>query len=370
MRIRIAEPEIDKDNPFLHDKLERKQSAIVLTQLFGNVDGPFVLCLNSASGSGKTVFIRMLRQHLFNEGFPSIYFNARESDYQDNPLMAFIGEINSGFDELKKQGFESERARKVFKKIKKTGKDIVKKSIPAVVKIASHGTLDIEKGMDDTFSEFVSGVLEEQIKNYSATKDHVKKFREQLKEMVEDLQKNENNREQTIRPLIFFIDELDLCRPDYAIQVLEKIQHFLEVEGIIIVLGMDMEQIGYSVKTVFGQNMKERNYLRKFIDFEYNLTSDNYTGELYCGYLSTETPLTEIINKNSNPEILTEELKYSAMLMASTFSLSLRDLNLLCSSVYLFFLSCENLRTEAVSLSVILISLKMRAYKAVQSGDE
>jgi len=359
MRLRIAEPEIDKENPFLHDKLNREQSAIVLTQLFSNVEGPFVISLNSPWGTGKTTFIKMFRQHLLNRGFPVIYFNAWETDYKDNPLIAFIGEINTGIDELKKQGFETERARKVFKKIKKTGKDILKKSIP----VASHKAVEIEKGVEDAYSDFISGVLENQIKNYSAAKDQVKKFKEQLRELVEELQKNENNRNVKFKPLIFFIDELDRCRPDHVIQVLEKIKHFLDVDGIVPVLAMDMEHLGHSVKTVFGQNMKERSYLRKFIDLEYNIQADNYISELYCRYLSSETAVSGIINRNSDPENLLSELQYSSMLMASTFSLSLSDLNVLFNSLYLIFLTDEDLQIETIALSVILISLKMRNVK-------
>jgi len=363
MKLRIAEPEIDKENPFLNDKLNREQIAIVLTQLLDNIEEPFVISLNSAWGTGKTTFIKMFRQYLLNNGFPAIYFNAWETDYQDNPLIALIGEIDSGIDELKKQGFETEKARKVFKKIKKTGKDILKKTIPAAVKMASHGTVNNEKGMEDTFSDFTSVVLEDQIKNYSETKEQVKKFKEQLKELAEDLQKNESSKNSQSRPLIIFVDELDRCRPDYAVQVIEKARHFFDAEGIIFILGMDMEQMGHSVKAVFGQNIRERSYLRKFIDLEYNIPSDNYTGELYCRYLSTETAITEILNRNPEPETLIAELKYSSILMTSSFSLSLSDLNVLFNYLYLIFLTFENIKTEAISLAVILISLKMRNTK-------
>ncbi len=363
MKLKIAEPEIDRDNPFLHDKLNREQIAIVLTQLFGNIEEPFVISLNSAWGTGKTTFMRMFRQYLLNQGFPVIYFNAWETDFQDNPLVAFIGEINSGIDELKKHGFETEKARKVFKKIKRTGKDILKKTIPAAVKIASHSTMNIEKGTEDTFSDFTSAVLEDHIKSYSETKELVKRFREHLKELVEELQKNEKENGQKTRPLIFFVDELDRCRPDYTIQVLEKIKHFFDAEGIIFVLGIDMEQLGHSVKTVFGQNMRERSYLRKFIDLEYNLPADSITSELYCRYLAAETSITDLLNRNNDSENLIAELKYSSILMASSFSLSLSDLNLLFNFVYLIFLSYDIIKPETVSLTVILITLKMRNTK-------
>jgi hypothetical protein len=109
--------------------------------------------------------------------------------------------------------------------------------------------------------------------------------------------------------------------------------------------------------------MKERSFLRKFIDLEYNLPSDSYVSELYCSYLSTETAITEILNRNANPDNLISELYYSSILMASTFSLSLSDLNVLFNSVYLIFLTYEEPEIESIALSVILMSLKMRHVK-------
>jgi len=358
MRLRIAEPEIDKDNPFINDKLERKTGAEVLTQLFSNIEGPFVISLNAPWGTGKTIFIKMLRQHLHNCGFPSVYFNAWEKDFHDNPLIAFIGEIYSGIDELKFQGFETERAKKIFKKIKKTGKDILKKSIPVAVKSSAHRSPVIDKGMDDSFSDFISGVLEEQIINYSATKNLVHEFKKHFKEMIELLQKKEHD--ERAKPFLIFIDELDRCRPDYTVQILEKAKLFFDIEGVIIVLASDVDQLGFSVKNVYGQNMKERGYLRKFIDLEYNLPADNYTSELYCNWLTTETAITGLLNKNSDAGRYIEELKYSGILMAITFSMSLRELNILFNTLYLVFLTYEQLEIETVALTVILVSLKMK----------
>ncbi len=363
MRLRIAEQEIDRENPFLNDKLNREQSAKVLTELFSNIEGPFVLSLNSPWGTGKTTFIRMLKQYLLNRGFPAFYFNAWETDYQDNPLIALIGEINSGIDELKKQGFEVERSRKVFKKFKRTGKDILKKTIPITIKTDNLKPLDIDRGAEDAFSDFISGLLENQIKNYSATKEQVKRFKEQLKELAEGLQKNDITHNIKTKPLVFFIDELERCRPDHAVQVLEKLKHLFDVEGIIFILGTDMDQLGHSVKTIFGQNMKDRSYLRKFIDMEYNIPADNNISELYCSYLSAETAISGLLRKSDDAENLLAELYYSGILMASTFSLSLSDLNFLFNSVYLVLLTCEDLKKENVALTLILIALKMRHVK-------
>jgi len=73
------------------------------------------------------------------------------------------------------------------------------------------------------------------------------------------------------KKIIFIIDELDRCRPDYAIGVLERIKHFFEVDGLIFVIAMNREQIESYVNGQFGADVNSNLYLQKFINYECNL---------------------------------------------------------------------------------------------------
>lgn len=68
-------------------------------------------------------------------------------------------------------------------------------------------------------------------------------------------------------PLVVIIDELDRCKPSFAVEVLEKIKHLFLVEGVIFVLSMHHEQLEESIKKVYGQNIDAHTYLQKFIDY-------------------------------------------------------------------------------------------------------
>jgi predicted KAP-like P-loop ATPase len=64
--------------------------------------------------------------------------------------------------------------------------------------------------------------------------------------------------------VIVFVDELDRCRPDYAVSYLETIKHVFDVKGMVFVLAMNSEQFANSVRAQFGVvNFPE--YLRKFV---------------------------------------------------------------------------------------------------------
>jgi len=59
------------------------------------------------------------------------------------------------------------------------------------------------------------------------------------------------------------VDELDRCRPDFALGLLERIKHLFDVEGIAFVLLVNRSQIEGYIRTVYG-NADAEAYLLKF----------------------------------------------------------------------------------------------------------
>ena len=72
-------------------------------------------------------------------------------------------------------------------------------------------------------------------------------------------------------PLLIFVDELDRCRPDYAIKLLEQMKHLFSVPGVIFVLAINGEQLNHSIRAVYGAGFDSARYLRRFIDFDIRL---------------------------------------------------------------------------------------------------
>jgi hypothetical protein len=65
------------------------------------------------------------------------------------------------------------------------------------------------------------------------------------------------------RPVFIFIDELDRCRPDYAVTYLETIKHLFDTEGLIFILAVDMNQLECSTRVLYG-DLDFSEYFRKF----------------------------------------------------------------------------------------------------------
>lgn len=73
------------------------------------------------------------------------------------------------------------------------------------------------------------------------------------------------------KPLVVVIDELDRCRPTYAIELLEVAKHLFAVDGVVFVLGVNRSELAESVKAVYGASFDAEGYLHRFIDIDIRL---------------------------------------------------------------------------------------------------
>ncbi len=268
MAFRHIDLEIPENTPFLNCKLGREKYAKILTTIIESYPEGFVLAINNKWGTGKTTFVKMWEQQLKNNNFKTIYFNAWENDFEDNPLTAFVGEL---------QIFNKERDE-TFNKVVQNAALISKNVIPAVLKAFLNKYVDSETlvtTMSDTSKSFLES-FEGDIKEYSKRKESISEFRKSLSEFVA----NKSNG----KPLVFIIDELDRCRPNYSVLLLEQIKHFFSVPNIIFVLSIDRVQLENAICGVYGSEKIDSNeYLRRFIDIEYSVP--NPDKEKFIQYL-------------------------------------------------------------------------------------
>ena len=72
---------------------------------------------------------------------------------------------------------------------------------------------------------------------------HYKSYRNAVDEFKEALQGFASSGEDG-RPLVIFVDELDRCRPDFALDVLEKVKHVFDVSSVFFVFAVNKEELG------------------------------------------------------------------------------------------------------------------------------
>src|SRR5690606_30135148 len=259
MKIKHHEIEIPQENPFANCKLAREPYARVLTDILNTYADGFVLAINNEWGTGKTTFVKMWQQQLENEGFQTIYFNAWENDFDSNPLVALMSELET---------LTNAKNKKVFKSVVEKGAVLVKNIAPTLAKsLIKKYIVDIEDIDVDAIENATKAsteILEEEIKEYSSRKKTIIEFRKELEKFVKQA--------DDTKPLIFIVDELDRCRPTYAVEVLEQIKHFFSVSGIVFVLSIDKNHLASSVRGFYGsEQINTDEYLRRFIDWEYSI---------------------------------------------------------------------------------------------------
>lgn len=320
MKLKINELEIPKDDPFANDKLTRKIVAEPMTQLISNLSIPFVLGIDSSWGSGKTTFIKMWRQFLLNKNIPSIYYNAWENDFSSSALISLLGEFDKGLSELKLSKSRRKRIDEKLNKAKDVGVDLLKRGIPIAIKVLSSSIIDVNKAAETAISELGENYSKDLIEKYEKSKESIAEFRKMLTNFVQEMTKATST--YSDKPLVVFIDELDRCRPDFALEVLEKSKHLFNIQGIIFIYSFDKKQLGFSIKSLYGHEMDVDGYLRRFFDLVYKLPSPNI--ENYVSYLFSSYDLVSFFNTRDVDRYEYDNIQKTITHLFKIFNFSLR----------------------------------------------
>ncbi|EHA1005934.1 KAP family P-loop NTPase fold protein [Clostridium perfringens] len=233
---------------FKDDLLGRESIAINLTEIIKNVKDINVISIDSSWGTGKTTFIKMwmdmLNNDEYKDQFNTLYFNAWKNDYIKDPFTALLTEIELS---------TSSDIKEAFKDAMKVGQKIVESTTNVFLKIFTAGAVGLE---DFKFKEIKDSAMKCIIDE--------KNNREEFIEKLEALASNN-------KKIIFFIDEIDRCRPTFAIELLEVIKHLFKVKNIFFVVSVDKEQLSHSIRTLYGNGMDSDGYLRRFFDLDYKM---------------------------------------------------------------------------------------------------
>ncbi|MGE6687938.1 KAP family P-loop NTPase fold protein [Stutzerimonas stutzeri] len=332
MSIKLSEFQVNHDDIFACDKLGREAEVKNIAGLLINIPGPLTFAISSPWGTGKTSFSKLLHAHLLSQGHRAIYFNAWATDFADDPLTAFLGEMNEHLSSFL-QG--DQQKSEAWAKAKETGAYLARKVLPVALNIATAGILNIDERIEDKISELMGGVTEDAISEYTKDKKQIQQFRENISELASGEPKNS---------IYIFIDELDRCRPIYAVELLERIKHLFDVPGITFVLSMDKGQLAHSICGLYGNNFDGNGYLRRFIDVEYRLKP--VKASLYAEHIFEATGLSAIFSKRQDQSRSFQYEKTEILrvleLLDKAHSLSLRDLEQYIARLRLIYYAVQD----------------------------
>ena len=347
IRIRPREIEITEEEPFRNDLLDRRESVEVLTHLIESIEGPCVLAVDAAWGTGKTTFLAMWAHHLRKIKFPVVEFNAWETDFSGDPFIALSTELVKGTkDNPNKKDLTEE-----INSMKKLAEQLLKLATSGVVRSLTGGILNIDQLLENQPGPVPQYSTENRLNEYLDAKECIKEFKRVLQNLAVALSESHEN-----RPLIVVIDELDRCRPSYAVELLEVVKHLFGVNRIVFVLAINRSELAHSVRALYGSGFDADNYLRRFFDFDFQLPEPER--KAFINSMIDAVNIKEYFQRTSDKNV---DVKILPFLMQAFFGdpdLSLRTIAQAIHRLGLVFASLRNDQPSFIPMAVVLLIIR------------
>ncbi|WP_404408553.1 KAP family NTPase [Pseudidiomarina marina] len=333
-----ASQQIEEQN-FPADTLRRSQYAELLTKYLceRSLQRSYVLNINSKWGSGKTYFIKRWVQTL-DAHFDVVYVDAWKYDYSDDPLLTVISEIKKQVPRLSDK----------LSQLKIIGA-MAKAGLPNLVSgfVKKYIGFDAESLGEKIEADFLASSTEKAtevlLQSFEQQREAISSFKNYLREL-----EPEKNKE---KPFFIFIDELDRCRPTYAIELLETVKHLFDVPEFVFVIATDTEQLAHSICAIYGQGFDARTYLSRFFDDSYKLPDRDIRPFIESiGF----PKLFDVAKDLVTPICENDSLIVAVCALFRHFNVSLREIEKTVARFQLFILQVEHKQKSFDPLFTIL----------------
>lgn len=241
------------------DEFQRKPTAEKIIRLLGSDIDIFPMAIDGSWGTGKTEFciklIQLMEEEQKQEGAKKkniIYFDAFEAEPTDQPLLCLLAKVREVIPDKKKKEFTQRIAPVAKVLIKTAGKAFLQYTLKTS---ASALNEEINKAVVNSGEALIDMGVESLLDAYAKSKENIDALKAVLTEAVKEI------------PLVIFIDELDRCRPDFALSIFELTKHIFDIHGIKIIFSINSEQMKSIIKNRYGNYIDAEVYLEKFIHF-------------------------------------------------------------------------------------------------------
>jgi hypothetical protein len=292
----------------------------------------YVLNVDAGWGKGKTYFLDRFGTWLREEKYLVANVNAWNDDHAEDPLVAVMSAID---DVVMPIIGSRQRVAQSWRSIKRTGARVVAGAARGAARHWARKALG--EGADVIIEEFgiskkdsgaeaatesatseVGTIFDERAKalldGFKDAQRSIASFREELSGFLKLITSGKQR-----LPLFVLVDELDRCRPLYAIALLERVKHLFDIDNVVFVIATDTEQLRHAIGAVYGSAFDGQRYLFRFFDRTY--VFEDPALQQFVVALISAAPVDE--NKLSLPP---NEILASFISNASAFfDLSLRD---------------------------------------------
>ena len=282
------------ENIWADDLLNRKDFADFLTRTLiarteaiaeKQAERGWAVSLDATWGAGKSFFVERWVRSLREQQHPVVYFDAWENDLGEEASIALMAEINDELNGWIKKLPKHEMWGKQARELTTRAKQKLRRSVMPVAKVIASGLLKkaIGAGLDEfagvsDSSQSDSGirvqdmkesadlaldkVFELSLEEHRRRKSNIREFKKALVDLINLVEREAGAKV----PVFVFVDELDRCRPTYAISLLEEMKHVFGMEKVCFVVSTNLYQLKHSIGAVYGSGFNSEMYLKRFFD--------------------------------------------------------------------------------------------------------
>ncbi len=297
-------PTSDTEDPraviWQDDVLERRGFADFLTKVLTEQTRAvserqqhgLTVALDAGWGTGKTFFVKHWAEDLKQSGHPVVFFDAWENDLGEEAAIALMAAIKETMDEWvarmpAKQQLAT-RAEEVLGDVVKglrkavwpVSKELLKGAVKATTGVAVDKILQGQNEEDEKGEELsaekiearLDKIFESALGEQKKRSEAIKNFKASMSRALEIICQHADAK----LPAFVFVDELDRCRPSYAINLLEEIKHIFGMPNICFILSTNLDQLSHSTCAVYGGGFDSIGYLKRFFDQSFVLPEPNH----------------------------------------------------------------------------------------------
>ncbi|AEH88021.1 KAP family P-loop NTPase fold protein [Mesorhizobium opportunistum] len=261
--MKILAPDVEQAVAASEDIFGRDLFGDGLLKVFDLSDDPLVVALDEPWGSGKTVFARRLASRARDQKFKVVYFDAFKHDYDPDVFVSLASQI------IEETGIRPKEKKELKAKAKDVAKIVGLVAIKGAIRGLTAGVVrasDFEDANEDVANEVgkeieaeLDKIIDSRLESAKTEQRAFEVFRQTLSTLM--------STGDSDKPLIFIVDELDRCRPTYALSVLETIKHLFSVKNVHFLLVCQLDQLSAATRKMYGSEIDASLYLEKFVHF-------------------------------------------------------------------------------------------------------
>lgn len=257
------------------DILQVRKYIVGLENFIKKCPTPMSIALQGDWGTGKTTFLKTMEKDF--EGTPetvkTIYFNTwqySQFNLADNLYTSFLNNIVAQL--VSKDSELAEKASNFMKGLWKVMAGVAKDAVMRAADTKAQEFIGVK--LSDHLAEMGVTAQKEQALIVKNLKD---KYAELIQDIVNELKKK-NKGEDSPR-IVIFVDDLDRLNPARAVEMLEALKLFMDVENCVYVLAIDYDVVVNGVRQKYGSSMTEdkcRSFFDKIIQLPFSMPVSSY----------------------------------------------------------------------------------------------